>query len=46
MGGLVINDLAAGGWGLYLRGIGPRRVDDNAPREGPTAVWLNLADIQ
>ena len=45
MGGLVSHDLAAGGLGLCLCGIGPRRVGDIAPRERLTVVWLNLADI-
>ena len=43
--GLVSRGLAAGGLGLRLCGIGPRRVGDIALRERLTVVWLNLADI-
>ena len=43
--GLVIHDLAPGELGLSLRGIGSRRVGGILPRERPTVVWLNLADI-
>ena len=43
--GLVSHDLAAGGSGLCLCGIDSRRVGGIAPRERPTVVWLNLADI-
>ena len=42
---VVSHELAAGGLGLCLRGIGSRKVDGIALRERPTVVWLNLADI-
>ena len=46
MGGARNSHFAAGGLGLCLSGIGPRRVGDITPTERPTGVWLIFNKIR